>query len=486
MTMNAARPAGDNTPPSHIGGLENLDQEHDYFLEDIEGELPDDLRGTFFRNGPGRQRIGGTPYGHWFDGDGMLCAFTFRDGHAHFKNAYVKTPKYIQETEEQQILYRGFGTKIPGGIKNNFLKAPANPANTSTIYHGGKLLALNEGGRPWQLDPGDLSTVGEFNYEGGLSRGNVFSAHGKVHTETGDYVNFGAGISGIKWSGPEACLNVYKISKNGQLIMKKAVPLEAFPFCHDFALTENHAIFFLGSIVFKNMLKVMSGWKSISDQVTYDPNISMKVICVKLEDLTIDKQFELDHGAIVHFGNAFEESGKIIIDAMYQNNFAANETLVDVFNPETRFGGGTYKRYTLPLNSGAVKEETISDRESEFPTFNNSLTGRRQNYTYTACSIDNGANGFFNAFQKVNFDGESELVTLPAGHYGSEPLFAPAERAKSEDSGYLLEVVYDAYSHLSELQIYRADAPSDLACTLKLKHHLPHQFHGYFTDQVFC
>ena len=268
--------------------------------------------------------------------------------------------------------------------------------------------------------------------------------------------------------------------------MKKAVPLDAFPFCHDFALTENHAIFFLGSIVFKNMLNVMSGWKSISDQVTYDPNISMKVICVKLEDLTIDKQFELDHGAIVHFGNAFEESGKIIIDALYKYNLAWNETHIDAFNPETRFGGGTYKRYTLPLNSGEGKEETISDRESELPTFNNSLTGRRQNYTYTACSIDNGANGFFNAFQKVNFDGESELVTLPAGHYGSEPLFAPAERAKSEDSGYLLEVVYDAYSHLSELQIYRADAPSDLACTLKLKHHLPHQFHGYFTDQVFC
>jgi len=65
-------------------------------------------------------------------------------------------------------------------------------------------------------------------------------------------------------------------------------------------------------------------------------------------------------------------------------------------------------------------------------------------------------------------------------------LFAPAVMAKEEDSGYLLEVVYDAFSHLSELQIYRADEPSDQVCKLKLKHHLPHQFHGYFTDQVFC
>ena len=81
------------------------------------------------------------------------CAFTFRDGKVHFKNAYVRTPKYVKETEQQQILYKGFGTKIPGGIRANFLKAPANPANTSAMYHGGKLLALNEGGRPWQIEP---------------------------------------------------------------------------------------------------------------------------------------------------------------------------------------------------------------------------------------------------------------------------------------------------------------------------------------------
>ena len=103
MPSNSLALDGVNTPPNHIGGLENLDQEYDYFIDDIEGEIPEDLRGTFFRNGPGRQRIGKTAYGHWFDGDGMLCAFTFRDGKVHFKNAYVRTPKYVKETEQQQI-----------------------------------------------------------------------------------------------------------------------------------------------------------------------------------------------------------------------------------------------------------------------------------------------------------------------------------------------------------------------------------------------
>ena len=65
---------GANEIPSCHGGLENLDEEHSYWIDEIEGTVPTDLEGTFFRNGPGRHRIGGKPYGHWFDGDGMLCA----------------------------------------------------------------------------------------------------------------------------------------------------------------------------------------------------------------------------------------------------------------------------------------------------------------------------------------------------------------------------------------------------------------------------
>ena len=64
-------------------------------------------------------------------------------------------------------------------------------------------------------------------------------------------------------------------------------------------------------------------------------------------------------------------------------------------------------------------------------------------------------------------------------------MFAPSTNGSQEDDGYLLEVVYDAYEHLSELQIYRAQDPTDPVCTLGLQHHVPHQFHGYFSDKVF-
>ena len=476
---------GVNEAPSCHGGLENLDEEFSYWIEEVEGEVPQDLRGTFFRNGPGRQRIGEVKYGHWFDGDGMLCAFSFVDGKVHFKNTYVRTPKYVEETEAQKILYRGFGTQIPGGLRANFLKAPANPANTSVIYHGGKLLALNEGGRPWALDPGTLETIGEYDYDGMLTRSNVFSAHGKIHQRTGDYINFGAGISGFGWRGPQACINVYRIDPQGKTINKGQIPLTTFPFCHDFALTDRYAVFFINSIVFGGMVNVILGRNSISDQVSFDAAQPMRIVVVDLDTLETVKTFETDPGAIIHFGNAFEQGDEIIVDGMFADNFEANKTLGDIFNPDGRFNGGTYNRYVLNMATGSMHFTKMSEYESEFPTFNLKVTGQKHETCYTACSIDNGANSFFNAFQKVSYDGESTLVTLPAGYYGSEPMFAPSTGAEKEDDGYVLEVVYDAFKHKSELRIFKADDVSEQVCALHLKHHVPHQFHGYFSEEVF-
>jgi len=476
---------GTNTAPSCHGGLENLDQEFDYWIDDIEGEIPQDLRGTFIRNGPGRQKIGEQKYGHWFDGDGMFSTFTFQDQKVHFKNAYVRTPKYIEETAAQRILYRGFGTQIPGGLWKNFLKMPANPANTSLIYHGGKLLALNEGGRPWELKPGTLETVGEFSYDGELKNGEVFSAHGKIHPKTGDYINFGAGLAGMTWKGLQACVNIYRINSNGKMINRGQILLDSFPFCHDFALTERYAIFFINSIVFHGMGNVILGSKTISEQVKFDDDVPMKVIVVDLDTLEEVKRFETDPGAIIHFGNAFEQGDEIIIDGMYASDFDANATLSDVFNPDGRFNGGTYNRFTLNMATGSLSSAKMSEHESEFPTFNTEKTGTKHEVCYTACSIDNGANSFFNAFQRITYDGDSTLVTLPAGYYGSEPMFAPATEAKKEDDGYVLEVVYNAYDHNSALHIYRADDVADQVCKLTLKHHLPHQFHGHFSPKVF-
>ena len=46
-----------------------------YLVDDVEGSLPQDLRGTLYRNGPGKFESGGQPLGHLWDGDGLLSTF---------------------------------------------------------------------------------------------------------------------------------------------------------------------------------------------------------------------------------------------------------------------------------------------------------------------------------------------------------------------------------------------------------------------------
>lgn len=205
--------------------------------------------------------------------------------------------------------------------------------------------------------------------------------------------------------GPKPCLNLYRINPEGQLFENHQLPLDAFPFCHDFALSDRYAIFFVGSIVFGNMLPVILGTRTISDQVNFDSSIAMKILVLDLEDFSLVRSFETDPGAIIHFGNAFESGDELIVDGMYQDNFEANETLSDVFNPEGRFGGGYYQRYTMNLKTGDLRSERVVETESEFPTINPRVAGQRHQFTYTACSIDNGADSFFNGIAKVDFDG---------------------------------------------------------------------------------
>jgi all-trans-8'-apo-beta-carotenal 15,15'-oxygenase len=470
--------------PSASRGHEPQHKEFSYWATDIEGDLPKNLSGTFFRNGPGRLKIGDQQYGHWFDGDGQINAFSFIDGKVHFKNRFVRTPKYIKETASQKIEYRGFGTQRPGGVLANAFRPPANPANTNTIYHGGHLLALNEGGKPYKLDPRNLHTVGEYTYEGALGASHMFSAHGKIEPKSGYYFNYGSGFS-LGSSGLQHQLNLYRIAPSGKLDKKGILPLDSFPFCHDFAMSDKYAVFFINSIVAEGLMDVVLGKSTLADSVGYRDHIPMQIIVVELDTFKEVRRFQCEPGAMIHFGNAWQHGDELFVDGMYADNFDANEMIKDVFSSE-RFGGGQYRRYRLNLATGTADFEVMTTVESEFPSFNPLLLGQQNELTFTACSVENGHTSFYNGIQSLSRDGEQTLVTLEPGYYGSEPLFALANDSDEERDGYILELLYNAFEHRSELAIFSAANIKQQLCRIKLDHHIPHQFHGFFTRETFA
>src|SRR5207245_9841739 len=69
---------------------------------------------------------------------------------------------------------------------------------------------------------------------------DLFSAHPKFDSATGEIVNFGV------WFDPrEPALHLYCSAANGQLADRARVPLPYPCAIHDFALTPRHAVFYL-------------------------------------------------------------------------------------------------------------------------------------------------------------------------------------------------------------------------------------------------
>ncbi len=148
----------------------------------VTGELPRELNGTLYRNGPNPQFD--APGAHWFVGDGMLHAFHLENGRASYRNRWIRTPKWLAEHDAGRALFGGFGRKLPGtpaGITDD-----GGVANTNIIFHGGKLLALEEGHLPTEIEPGTLNRLGYCDYKGAIK--GPFTAHPKIDPVTGEMV----------------------------------------------------------------------------------------------------------------------------------------------------------------------------------------------------------------------------------------------------------------------------------------------------------
>ena len=140
-----------STNPYLAGNFAPVRSEDDFALE-VTGAFPSDLRGAFYRNGPNPQFEPRGHY-HWFTGDGMIHAFFVEDGKVAYRNRYVRTPKWRLEHEAGKSLFGGFD---PRAADPSVMGKDSGVANTNIVWHAGRLLALEEAHKPFELDPASL------------------------------------------------------------------------------------------------------------------------------------------------------------------------------------------------------------------------------------------------------------------------------------------------------------------------------------------
>lgn len=465
------------------GGYESLTQEYEYWIDDIEGEIPPELAGTLFRNGAGLLDINGERLHHPFDGDGMISRITFINGRAHFRNRFVQTPGYLAEQKAGKILYRGvFGTQKSGGwLANIFDFKLKNIANTNVIYWGKKLLALWEAAEPYLLNPQTLETLGNEYFNGVLSKGEAFSAHPRIDPN-GTLVNFA-----IK-PGLSTTITIFELNKNGEITSKKNHNVPGFCFIHDFVITENYCIFFQNPVNF-NPIPFALGICGAAECIKIQKNQPTKIIIIPRKTQTENvKVLETKAGFIFHHVNAFELENEIIVDSICYESLTEVEPNSDYRKTDFEKNSPPQLwRFNLNLSNNKVQNQLIDPRPTEFPTIHPNYMGKSYRYLYSAAAHQSTVNAPLQAIFKVDLEsGTKQLWSAAPRGFVGEPIFVPRPNSQQEDDGWIIFVVYNAENHRSEIVILDGqNLEKGRIAKLHLKHHIPYGLHGSFTPEIF-
>jgi carotenoid cleavage dioxygenase len=437
----------------------------------VTGELPPGLEGRFVRNGPNPMF---EPIGryHMFDGDGMLHQLTIRDGQVDYRNRWIRTPALLAEQRAGRALYGGVGAAHwPSREEVGDAGPVKNPANTNTIFHAGRHLALWEGGLPTEVTA-ELDTVGPYDF-GGRLRG-AFTAHPRIDARTGELFAFA-----YLPSAPH--LRAYHVSASGELVSITDIERPECPVMHDFVITDHHVVFVESPLTF-DLPSLLGG----GEPFRWKPDAGSRVGVMPRAGGEV-RWIEVDDGYINHFWNAWEHDGVI--------TFSGSRVFESAFTTEAggaadREGAdaeaGRPTRYLVDLGSGRATAEQLDDLGGDFPRINDAWTGTRTRYrSMSAFSGAATAVGHFDGI--VQYDDETGTRVdwwAGPGMLVGEAVFAADPDGSHENDGWLLATVHDRSSGDTDLAVIDArDVGTGPVARVHLPRRLPFGFHAsWFVD----
>ncbi|PKA49853.1 Carotenoid 9,10(9',10')-cleavage dioxygenase [Apostasia shenzhenica] len=474
-------PVRDETPPSA-----NLP---------VRGSLPDCLNGEFVRVGPNPKFPPVAGY-HW-----MIHGMRVKDGKATYVSRYIKTSRLKQEEH-----FGGAKFMKVGDLKGLFglfmvqmqlLRAKlkvldvsygTGTGNTALVYHNGKLLALSEADKPYVirvLEDGDLQTLGMLDYDKRLA--HSFTAHPKVDPFTDEMFTFG-------YSHESPYITYRVITKDGLMLDPVPITIPEPIMMHDFAITENYAIFMDLPLYFRPK-EIVKGKLIFTFDHTKKARFGVLPRYAKDENQI--RWFELPNCFIFHNANAWEEGDEVVLVTCRLENPDLDKVNGSVEENLENFTNQLYEM-RFNLKTGAATQKELSAPAVDFPRINESYNGRKQRFVYGTI-LDNIAK----VKRIVKFDlhavpevGKKQLEVggivqgifdLGPGRFGSEAIFVPRQpgTASDEDDGYLIFFVHDEKSGKSEVNVIDAKTMSpEPVAVVDLPCRVPYGFHAFFVNEV--
>ncbi|CAM9200725.1 unnamed protein product [Discosporangium mesarthrocarpum] len=468
----------------------------------VEGELPAALEGEFARNGPNPKFAPRSGY-HWFDGDGMVHAVRIKDGKAFYSSHQVKTEKLRLETEAGRAVFLKLGDMssilaVPRllnnavrevlGLQKNLESMRESTANTALEYHAGKLLALNEGGLPYQLRvlcDGVLETVGTLTYEGKMQQ--PFTAHPKLDPVSGKLYGFGYQLK------KQPYMTFYVLDKEGKLERQFPITIPNPVMMHDMALTESYVVFLDTPLVMDPSLLIKGQLPLVLKK---ELGARFGLLPVDATDESSIRWFDLPEAFMTfHSLNAWEERGadgkvtKVNVVTCDMDEFDLD---ISNMNPDN-LPKPTLTVLDLVSGEATRQQACICEPKTgmDFPQIPRHLLGRKIKYGYGTVF---GKEGYGVEAAKMDLQASSPETAIVGkipfgeGKVGGECLFIPntaqAGTKQSEDDGFLVTFVINEALENSDLCVWNAKTmdPTPVA-RVKLPVRVPLGFHALFVSK---
>ncbi len=457
--------AGDTSGHRHTADVQTL------------GRWPAELRGRFYRNGPALFERGGQRYHHWFDGDGMVQQFTLAGGRVSHRGRLVQTAKLKAEREAGRFLFSALGTSIEGGPP---ISGPdsVNVANTNALEHGGRLLAMWEGGSAYALDPADLATRGPVSWRADLA-GLPFTAHPKVDA-AGELWNIGT-------MGKH--LMVWQVGVDGQL---RRFQLGESPYpggmVHDMAVTQRYIVVPLPPVRLNFSQPTGDGPRRFA----LESGQPLRVLVMEKADITRRRVFELPPQMVFHIGNAHEESdGSLVLSYIGAPDAAfLDRGAVALMAGDSLPGSDTQLHLArLDMASGRARVEAMPG-EVEFPRIDPRRIGlggaEAAQWLLSAGSWRAPAGrtaGLLHGVQLTHLKtGRTQRYDYGPQAIAEEHVLVPKPGRSGELDAWLLGTCFDATRQATVLNLLdAADIAAGPIAQAVLPYVLPLGFHGNFS-----
>jgi carotenoid cleavage dioxygenase len=454
--------------------------EQDIFDCEVDGKLPADLAGVFYRVGPDAQ-YPMSPRNIPFDGEGHVSMFRFENGRVSYKSRFVRNQRYKAQAAAHKILFPMY--------RNPYMDDPSvkslsrGTANTHVMYHNGVLLALKEDSPPVAMHPLTLETLDDYYTFNGQLQSKTFTAHPKIDSETGNMVAFGYEAKGFATDD----VNVFEYTPRGQRIWSAWIKVPYIGMLHDFAVTARHVIFYVIPLALDQEQMQAGGihWSWDGSKPTYFG------IMRRGGDGKDIRWFKGPERSATHVMGTFEDGDRVYVDVE-----------MSLFNPFPfmPFRDGTRwnpvqgaSRITRLSVDTAKKNVTGYEMEVLYPSHLGALPRQDDRYNtapyrigFLPCPDPEPRDKTKRPSQcYARFDHQTrgtQLYRAAAGTFLAEACFAPRNKNAPEGSGYLMGVAtHMDQAGRSDLLILDAEHLDEgPIATVKLPTRIVGQIHGWW------